>query len=793
MDTDPPRSINALNLPASYNEFPRFPLSSDKFAWGEVRGRSYCDWAEQYPVSDMRWGLACTGSSHHYWHLDANGLATFVRVETGIKFWYIAIPKSGEFSEFGDFEIFENDFDLSSVNSDRWDIEIIVFGPGSTLIMRPNLPHAVVSPEPRLYYQFVGDKTLTNTSHEDASYSLLTRLLVLFVRDLTEPRPDELECDDSHIPDVETWSGLMNMLTFCNYFELHVVTINWKFVDKRSFELRPSGDVISGMDALTTVYSEYLAHQARTLLVVERSARRQGLESTWDHLSSDAVRDAVFNCIKGGPAWAAFMRLGDDFDKISFFWSGPEYKVICNMNNQFDFPYIDGLVYGDLKTAQKFRVSLGEISDRALVEREEEGTGTDQLEEEDENDHMDVDSQNDSDYEEHASPRKRNSEKIDEIYKLITTASPLSSSASPRTNKSRIDVLKENRRKIKEILTHLNETIDRPKQDQNSAEYRFNRIMETVNTEELIVKSPKDFVQLMLEDQHKGRLALQEDRGFLRLFWSYSGDSTTWEKALKSLRPEEQSWERICTASTHNDNTNTGSDRLLHTQQVLASLSTSQSGNNFVGYVLRTIQTLKFSIQWSDLNQQPRGKTIKSQYIIGAFNLEHQELYEKVSELYSKNKQNNHEYKTLKKEYDRKLEKFRKDHARIIYIRKAILTLYQTFGPIILLDPAWDTLNGSEPKNHTLEFTEIINLLCENCPVYTGALDDPVFDDESLLIPVMTFETCFTSLFHILVNLSSTPIAKYVCQFIATNPPTEVARLDINWLDGLNEFITNVE
>ncbi|KAG6879470.1 hypothetical protein C0992_002356 [Termitomyces sp. T32_za158] len=306
LDVVPPRSISALNLPASDDEFPKLPFASEKFAWSEVRGRSYCDANEQYPVSDMRWALASTGSSHHYWHIDSNGLGTFVKVETGTKFWYIARPKSGDFTEFRDFSIYANDFDFTNANYDRWDVELIVFGPGSTL-------------------------------------------------------------DLSHIPDVNTWSGLLDLLTFCNYFDLYCATVNWTFCSQtdgsnsrdevRSFELAirnrsrarsivqwffrthdledPLGNVFAGSNALSSVYNRYLAIQAHDLMTVVESARFQEFKSDFDHLHPKYVRAAINDCILGGPAWTSYKTMERSEKARTFLWDGPTYKIVGGKNNIF--------------------------------------------------------------------------------------------------------------------------------------------------------------------------------------------------------------------------------------------------------------------------------------------------------------------------------------------------------------------------------------------------------------------------------------------------------------------------
>ncbi|KAG6876777.1 hypothetical protein C0992_011795 [Termitomyces sp. T32_za158] len=216
--------------------------------------------------------------------------------------------------------------------------------------------------------------------------------------------------DYSHIPDVDSWSGLLTLLWFCNYFELYCATIGWSFnsqSDVRSFEMAiknrsraralvawvfrthdledPHGNIIMGLDALSILYSKFLAQQACVLISVEMAARKQQLESDFDHLEPEKVEDNVVDCLMGGPAWMEFKAMYPHVTSKSFHWDGLKYKVIGGKDNTFgasllracnsaviltylaaDFPYVDGLVYGDLKVAHRLKVSLGGLSSREL-------------------------------------------------------------------------------------------------------------------------------------------------------------------------------------------------------------------------------------------------------------------------------------------------------------------------------------------------------------------------------------------------------------------------------------------
>ncbi|KAG6892285.1 hypothetical protein C0995_004530, partial [Termitomyces sp. Mi166 len=130
----PPRALSALNLPASCDPFPELPISGEWFTWNEVNGHlSYCSLSELYPLHDMHWALASTGSAHHYWHIDVNGFGTFVRVESGLKLWYLARPKSGSFEDFATVEISTDGYTLQESNESLWDVELVVLKPRDIL------------------------------------------------------------------------------------------------------------------------------------------------------------------------------------------------------------------------------------------------------------------------------------------------------------------------------------------------------------------------------------------------------------------------------------------------------------------------------------------------------------------------------------------------------------------------------------------------------------------------------------------------------------------------------------
>ena len=132
LNAEHPKSLNALDIPPCISTpFPHHPLFSDQIAWDRASGES----VEHYPINDMRWSLAATAWAQHKWHVDCDGFATFIKVESGAKIWFIGTPKrnlpSGQ--AIGGIDRILGTFDLEGINSDILDIEAVILTPQDLL------------------------------------------------------------------------------------------------------------------------------------------------------------------------------------------------------------------------------------------------------------------------------------------------------------------------------------------------------------------------------------------------------------------------------------------------------------------------------------------------------------------------------------------------------------------------------------------------------------------------------------------------------------------------------------
>jgi hypothetical protein len=110
---------------------PDVQMSSDAIAWSNTTAKRLCNKPTQKPLTEIRWGLAGTAGAISHWHIDSNGFGTYIDVQTGLKWWVVAIPKmNGPRFENRDFY---TSFDPQSVNSDLWDVGAVLLKPGDRL------------------------------------------------------------------------------------------------------------------------------------------------------------------------------------------------------------------------------------------------------------------------------------------------------------------------------------------------------------------------------------------------------------------------------------------------------------------------------------------------------------------------------------------------------------------------------------------------------------------------------------------------------------------------------------
>jgi hypothetical protein len=125
--------INGLSFPLPLSAIQKDKFSSEIEAWRLTEGLPFCNNKALYPNSEMRWGLASTAGARHWVHVDCNGLATFVDLLCGGKWWIIFRPHlDGEPDASSHVDLFLDDFDPAVVVK-TWDAEAVLLTPGTRL------------------------------------------------------------------------------------------------------------------------------------------------------------------------------------------------------------------------------------------------------------------------------------------------------------------------------------------------------------------------------------------------------------------------------------------------------------------------------------------------------------------------------------------------------------------------------------------------------------------------------------------------------------------------------------
>ena len=132
--------MNALDFPRNHGGNPPRSLASDLVAFqamgcqGEV---------EEYPASDMRWGLAATQGAFSSFHIDSDGLNTYISVtnEGGSKWWVVVGPKdksnASAFSSVKESQAFHSGEGADTTSLGDVQVEAVLLKPGTRLCALP--------------------------------------------------------------------------------------------------------------------------------------------------------------------------------------------------------------------------------------------------------------------------------------------------------------------------------------------------------------------------------------------------------------------------------------------------------------------------------------------------------------------------------------------------------------------------------------------------------------------------------------------------------------------------------
>ena len=130
--------FNALDFPLPYGTDPPTSVASDLSAWSALGSIRTC--MPEHPLSGMQWGLACTAGAYSSFHVDSNGLSTYMDVvnQNSSKFWIVVSPKQKQpdSSALASVEkqfSFHNDSDINPQALGDIQVEAVLLTPGTQL------------------------------------------------------------------------------------------------------------------------------------------------------------------------------------------------------------------------------------------------------------------------------------------------------------------------------------------------------------------------------------------------------------------------------------------------------------------------------------------------------------------------------------------------------------------------------------------------------------------------------------------------------------------------------------
>jgi hypothetical protein len=135
------KALNGLDFPITFEYEQDIPFASDKVAWHQSHLKPWCK--NDFPTSSVRWALCATSGAYHKSHCDCHGHGTYISPQSGVKLWFVGVPKTKPsldqqsddhlFDDFANIDLFMEDYSPDGTNIELWDWEVLVLKPGMKL------------------------------------------------------------------------------------------------------------------------------------------------------------------------------------------------------------------------------------------------------------------------------------------------------------------------------------------------------------------------------------------------------------------------------------------------------------------------------------------------------------------------------------------------------------------------------------------------------------------------------------------------------------------------------------
>ncbi|KAE9390585.1 hypothetical protein BT96DRAFT_1002158 [Gymnopus androsaceus JB14] len=282
------KSLNCLDIPRVTRADVPMELATNLVA--ELATAKHPGFSNMVTVFDESWALCSLPHSLHTGHMDDRGYLTGVKVIIGEKYWIIAQPKEGV--DLGSIHAFDKIQGL--FDSKDWTLFAVILTPGDILIMRPLVPHTVLTTKPTVCYgwhsycaqnlrdtalgifqSFIYSSRVTNTHHVDGLQGL-QRMLVYWLENVSHYKhptnADEVFPHQLNLLNVEDVIGLVMV---CNIATLGTILDYRRYLPVEEGGLLPdmwirySLTKKSAEDLLEWVYPRYY-------LVLTKDGQRRG-------------------------------------------------------------------------------------------------------------------------------------------------------------------------------------------------------------------------------------------------------------------------------------------------------------------------------------------------------------------------------------------------------------------------------------------------------------------------------------------------------------------------------------
>ncbi|KAK7020643.1 hypothetical protein VNI00_017681 [Paramarasmius palmivorus] len=268
--------LNMLDIPGTDDRFVTPLVSSNlyshRYTLGFTRFKSL---PNHVPACDIYWHLLATADAHHPSHVDANGFATELYVESGAKLVFLGSPDNTDIDFMSQANAFEHfEFDMSSADSQN--VKAVLLLSGDRLFMLPCTPHIVFTLEPSLchgshfysatciersswgiIHTFFRDFQITNQDHP-VFHDLLVRMLVHWHDVITQTGPRFLErCQSDtepiavdHVPSIACMEGFIQWFSMFSLMEFGTILVADRYERKGSAFLTEMEETFAEMRVL---------------------------------------------------------------------------------------------------------------------------------------------------------------------------------------------------------------------------------------------------------------------------------------------------------------------------------------------------------------------------------------------------------------------------------------------------------------------------------------------------------------------------------------------------------------